>query len=157
MNQNNNYTITPEIRNFVISSTKLHLTPYKGVIGYNHLIQEGASKRSITSDTAFYLLLSDLNKIADALNQNLKIELPENKFCALVSYFHSKHILPNPINLAEVNLGQFNLASERLFQSKTEPSETRALRLLELRLWNNETSKIFNINNLESIGQKYGN
>lgn len=151
MNLNHNYTISNEIRHFVISSTKLHLTPFRGVIGYNHLIQDGASKRAITSDVAYYLLLSDLNKICDELNKHLTITLPENRICALISYFHSKHILPDPLILSEINLGQYVLASERLFQNKNEPSETRALRLVELKLWNSDSNILNTVNSSEMI------
>jgi hypothetical protein len=128
-----------------MSSTKLFTEVKQGIIGYNHLIKAGSSTKSITSDIAHYLLLSDLNTICDELNKHLKIELPKNKLCALISYFHSKHIQPSPSNLDDVNNERFKLASERLFCDRREPRETRALRMLEQKLWNSEDLEMINL------------
>jgi len=147
MKKQNNFTISNEIRSFIMSSTKLFTEAKQGIIGYNHLIKTGSSTKSITSDLAHYLLLSDLNTICDTLNKHLKIELPENKLCALVSYFHGKHIDPTPSNLDDINKGRFKLASERLFCDKKEPRESKAIRILEQKLWNSEDQDMTSIKN----------
>ena len=146
-----NFTISNEIKNFVMSSTKLLTEAKHGIIGYNHLIKAGSSTKSITSDIAHYLLLNDLNTICDALNKYINIELPENKLCALISYFHGKHIDPSPLNLDDVNNERFKLAGERLFCDRREPRETKAIRTLELKLWNSEDNDMISAKNSNSI------
>lgn len=147
------HIMTKEIINFVKNSTKLNLEPLKGIIGYNHLIRQGTSKKPITTDIAHYLLINDLNKITESINKYIEVELSIHKFCALVSYVHSTHKEPTSLFLADINLGLYKLASERLFENKREPKETRALRLLELRLWNNENDYLLNLNLDERIGK----
>jgi GH24 family phage-related lysozyme (muramidase) len=145
----NKYIISDNIRDFIISTTKLNLTPNNGVIGYNHLIPNGASQKAITSDIAYYLLLSDLHEITKDLNQYLEINLPENKLCALVSYLHSNHFTSNPLILSDINRGDFKLAAQRLFFQKTN---NRALRNIELRVWNGEMDYMKTINLSQNIG-----
>ncbi len=144
-------TISNNIRNFIISSTKLLLIPTNNFIGYNHLIRAGASKKPITSDMAHYLLLSDLNTICCVLDKYLKVELTENKLCALVSYLHSKNILPSELLLHDINASNFKLAGERLFLDPREQRTHRALRSLQYKLWNSDSLDMINYKLSDSI------
>lgn len=137
MTKKNNYAITSNIKNFIMNTNKLYLTPINGIIGYNHLMKQDAPKRSINSDTAYYLLLSDLDAICNALNKHLQVELSENKLCALISYFYNNHKIPTPLTLAEVNTGKLKLAGELLFLGRLA-KEIRAIRAQEYKLWNDD-------------------
>jgi hypothetical protein len=142
MKKSTQYSITKEIRDFVIKTTKLYTDPIKGIIGYNHLMNPKSSKRSISSDLAYYLLLSDLNIICVELNKYLNCEISQAQLCALISYFHSKHIIPTAANLFNINEGLYKLAGEKLFTDKLEPNGTRGLRRIELHLWSNKVDYI---------------
>lgn len=139
-----NYNITPKIRDFIIRNTKLNLTPVKGVIGYNHLMHQGASKRNISSDVAFYLLINDINSLSIKLSKILDVNLSESKLCALISYFHSKHLDPNTTSLSVLNQGKYKLFGEQTFLIWQDTKEARALRSLEYKLWNEDTGIYLN-------------
>ncbi len=137
------YNITPAIRDFIKNNSELILVPNKGIVGYNHIIRQGASKRSITSDIAFYLLISDLNSICIKLSQELNVELSESKLCALISYFHATKIEPNRIDFTLLNEGKYNLFGEKVFLNTYHDylltsRKAKSLRRLEYKLWTND-------------------
>jgi hypothetical protein len=144
MKRKNDYSITTNIRSFIVNTNKLTLTPKNGIIGYNHLMRSGASNKPINSETAYYLLLSDLDSICAALNKYLEVELSENKLCALISYFYSNHTIPSALNLAEVNSGNLKLTGEMLFLGKLA-KEIRALRAQQYKLWNDDKLEILSL------------
>ncbi len=142
-----NYSITPKIRDFIINNTKLDLVLSGNKIGYNHIVKPGASKRNISSDLAYYLLLSDLNNICKNINKYIKVDLTESRLCALISYFHSTNISPDDLFLAELNNGKYELFAEKIFLNvdaryREQYKENKSLRALEYKLWN-EASGIY--------------
>jgi len=171
MKRKNNYSITANIKSFITNTNKLTLTPKNGIVGYNHLMKAGTSNKTINSETAYYLMLSDLNSICSALNEYLEVELSENKLCALVSYFYSNHTIPSSFALVEINKGNLQLAGELLFLNNSSkeirasrdsndgnfklgikslflgnvPKEMRALRAQEYILWNDDKLEILNL------------
>lgn len=144
-----NYAVTPRIRDFIIRNTELNLIPKNNIIGYNHVMERGVSKRNISSDVAYYLLLSDLNSIVKKINEYLKVDLSESKLCALISYYHSLNSKPYELSFTTLNSGKYILFGEELFLNKSN-RELRSLRSLEYTLWNSDSgihlgSKVFKI------------
>jgi lysozyme len=87
----NTMTTSQNGLNFISQWEGCVLHIYKDVaglptIGIGHLIKNGESFSTITKEQALDLLAKDVKLCEDAINKNIKVELNQNQFDALISW-----------------------------------------------------------------------
>ena len=102
----------------------LVLTPYRDIaglltVGYGHLIKPGEKfdlGKPITRERALELLADDVKKCEDAIKQDIKVELSQNQFDALVSFGFNcgTGVYKNSGVARAVNAGDFSSVPARL-------------------------------------------
>lgn len=72
----------------------------------------------ITTDEAERFLEQDLKVFEDAINQNVKVELTQNQFDALVSFVYNVGVanLQKSTLLKKINLGKFSEAADEFLK-----------------------------------------
>lgn len=86
-------------------------------IGYGHLIRDGESfTDGISTNDAHYLMLDDVKRFEDAINQSVTVPLSQSQFNSLVSFAYNVGVsaFENSTLLGRLNAGDYIGATEEL-------------------------------------------